>query len=203
MIKKIAIIGKGGFAKELTTYINDCNTPFKKPLEYFTTIENDNSGAKPIQELIDNIENYVVYIGIGNGQVRKRIVEDILPINTNYGTMIHPTAYLGSNIQVGEGSVICPNCVITTDIKIGKHVQLNIQTSVGHDSVLKDYVTTAPKVSISGNNHIGESVYLGTSCSTKEKVYIKKDSVLGLNSAVVKNINESGVYVGIPCKKIK
>ena len=203
MLKRIAIIGKGGFAKELTTYINDCDIPFKKPLEYFTTVENDDSGAKPVQELIDNISNYLVYIGIGNGQVRKHIVEDILPINTNYGTMVHPTAYLGSNIQVGEGSVICPNCVITTDIKIGKHVHLNIQTSVGHDSILKDYVTTAPKVSISGNNHVGECTYFGTSCSTKEKITIKKDVILGLNSAVLKNINESGTYVGTPCKKIK
>lgn len=203
MIKKIAIIGNGGFAKELTTYINDCNTPFKKPLEYFTTIENDDSGARPVEELISNIDRYVVYIGIGSGAVRKRIVEEILPVNTVYGTLVHPTAYIGSNIHIGEGSIVCPNCVITSNVKIGKHVQLNIQTSIGHDSELSDYVTTSPKVSISGDNYVGECAYLGTSTSTKEKINICSDVVLGLNSGVVKDIFLSGTYVGTPAKKIR
>jgi UDP-3-O-[3-hydroxymyristoyl] glucosamine N-acyltransferase len=56
---------------------------------------------------------------------------------------------------------------------------------------------------VSGNCTIGNRVYLGTNSSIREKIEICDDVTIGLNSGVVKNIKESGVYVGSPSKKIK
>lgn len=130
-------------------------------------------------------------------------VEDFLPVNTNYGTIIHPTAYIGNNVSIGKGVIICPNCILTSNIEVKAHVHLNIQTSIGHDSILGEYTTTAPKVSVSGNNKIGSNVYMGTSSSTKEKIAICSNAIIGLNSGVVKNLHEEGTYIGTPAKLIK
>jgi UDP-3-O-[3-hydroxymyristoyl] glucosamine N-acyltransferase len=56
---------------------------------------------------------------------------------------------------------------------------------------------------ISGNCNIGSKVYLGTNTSVKEKTVIVDDVTIGLNSGVVKDINESGIYVGTPTYKLK
>jgi UDP-3-O-[3-hydroxymyristoyl] glucosamine N-acyltransferase len=56
---------------------------------------------------------------------------------------------------------------------------------------------------ISGNCKIGDSVYLGSNSSVREKTKITDDIIVGLNSGVVKNITESGTYVGVPAKRIK
>jgi UDP-3-O-[3-hydroxymyristoyl] glucosamine N-acyltransferase len=44
---------------------------------------------------------------------------------------------------------------------------------------------------------------MGTNSSVREKVNICDNVTIGLNGGVVKNINEKGVYVGLPVKKIK
>jgi serine acetyltransferase len=44
---------------------------------------------------------------------------------------------------------------------------------------------------------------MGTNSAIKEKLSIHSSSTIGMNSCVVKPIEESGVYVGIPAKKIK
>ena len=56
---------------------------------------------------------------------------------------------------------------------------------------------------ISGNNSIGESVYIGTNSSFKEKIQVCDNLIIGLNSGVVTNIKESGTYVGTPSVKMK
>jgi serine acetyltransferase len=56
---------------------------------------------------------------------------------------------------------------------------------------------------VSGNVHIGNGVYLGTNSSIIEKKYLLHDIVIGANSVVIRDITESGTYVGVPVKKIE
>ena len=60
-----------------------------------------------------------------------------------------------------------------------------------------------PGAIVSGNVKIYDLVYLGTNSSIKEKISIHSLTTIGLNSGVIKNIEEPGVYVGTPAKKIK
>ena len=125
------------------------------------------------------------------------------PLPLGSGDFKHQSVYIGSDIYVGCGSIICPNCVLTINIKLGTHSQLNLNTTIGHDCRIQDYFTTAPGAKISGNCNIGQGVYVGTNASIKEKLTITDSVVIGLNCGVVKNLTECGVYVGVPAKKIK
>jgi serine acetyltransferase len=44
---------------------------------------------------------------------------------------------------------------------------------------------------------------MGSNSSIREKLSIHSLSTIGMNSAVVKHIEDGGVYVGVPSKKIK
>jgi serine acetyltransferase len=46
-------------------------------------------------------------------------------------------------------------------------------------------------------------VYIGSNSSIKEKIFVCDLATIGASAAVVKNIEEAGVYVGVPAKKIK
>ena len=92
---------------------------------------------------------------------------------------------------------------LTTNIKLGKHSHLNLQTTIGHDCNIGDFFTTAPGAKISGNCKIGDRVYIGTNSSTREKITICNDVTLGLNSGVIKNISDPGIYVGTPAIKVR
>jgi UDP-3-O-[3-hydroxymyristoyl] glucosamine N-acyltransferase len=103
---------------------------------------------------------------------------------------------------MGQGNFICAGTIITSNVTIGSHVHLNLHTTVGHDAIIGDFVTTAPNVNISGNVTIKDGVYLGTASCVREKLTICENVILGMNASVVKDITESGTYVGIPAKKI-
>jgi serine acetyltransferase len=60
-----------------------------------------------------------------------------------------------------------------------------------------------PGAIVSGDCNISDNVYVGTNSSIREKISICDDVIIGLNSGVVSDIVESGVYVGTPAKKIK
>ena len=192
---KKAIIGAGGFAREVKSYIDE---PVKLFVDDIYWEENDDD-ILPISEF--NVNMYSIVIAIGDPVSRRKIVEK-LPKETKYFTYIHPSCIIGQDVIIEEGCIICPGCIITTNIKIGKHAHLNLQTTIGHDCVIGDYLTTAPGSKISGNCEIGDMVYLGTNCSIKQKIKICNNTTIGLNCGVVKNIDESGTYVGTPAKKI-
>ena len=194
---KKALIGSGGFAREIKHHMN-CDLTFFVDDPYW--VEGD-SNLLPLSSF--NPNEYEVLVAIGNPLDRYNVVNR-LPKETKYFSFIHPSAIiLDDSIKIGEGSIICAGSILTTNIKIGKHTHINLQTTIGHDCVIGDFFTTAPGVKISGNCKIGNRVYIGTNVSIREKILICDDVTVGLGSGVVKNILESGTYVGHPIKKIK
>lgn len=194
---KKAIIGAGGFAREVKAHIGDFTMPtFVDDDYYLPNMDN----IWPLSKF--DPTKYQVVIAIGNPIDRHKMV-DKLPKNTKYFTFIHPSAIiLGNDNQIDEGSIICAGCIVTTNCHLGKHTHLNLGTSIGHDCRIGDFFTTAPGARISGHCQIDDNVYIGTSASVKEKINICSNVTIGLNAGVVKNITESGVYVGTPVKKI-
>ena len=195
---KRALIGAGGFAREIKAHIGDHTMKCFVDDKYW--VENDEY-IFPLSHF--NPKEYKVIVAIGNPRDRYDIIQR-LPSETKYFSFIHPSAQtLDVNINIGEGSIVCAGCILTTNIEIGKHAHLNLQTTIGHDCKIGDYFTTAPGVKISGNCRIYDLVYIGTNASIKEKITIHSLVTIGLNSGVVKHIREPGVYVGTPVKKIK
>jgi sugar O-acyltransferase (sialic acid O-acetyltransferase NeuD family) len=126
-----------------------------------------------------------------------------LPKETQFFTFIHPTALIMGDVEIGEGSFIGAYSILTTNIKIGKHAILNRGNHIGHDCRIGDYFSAMPGAIVSGNVTIYSLVYMGTNSSIREKLSIHSLTKIGMNSAVVKHIERSGVYVGIPTKKIE
>jgi UDP-3-O-[3-hydroxymyristoyl] glucosamine N-acyltransferase len=105
-------------------------------------------------------------------------------------------------LQYLLNSIITAGCILTCDIKIGKHSQLNLHTTIGHDCVIGNYFTTTPACNISGICTFGDCVYLGTNSSVRQGITICDEVTVGMGGVVVKNINEPGTYVGNPAKRL-
>lgn len=199
---KKAIIGNGAFAREIYHHIKsdkpEIDLCFFVSDEYYTP--SDNTFA--LSSL--NVNEYEVIIGIGDPNIREKLVQS-LPKETVYFSFVHSSARLldASGIRLGQGVFIGAGSVLTTNISIGDHAQINLNCTIGHDCVIADYFTAAPGVNISGNCTIGKNVYIGTNSAIREKIQIVDNAVIGLNSGVVKNITTPGIYAGTPCLKIK
>ena len=76
-------------------------------------------------------------------------------------TVIHPSAKIAWS-EIGMGSVICPQVVITCDVRIGAFVLLNLTTTVGHDVRIGDWSTISAHCDITGSVQLGASVFMGS-----------------------------------------
>ena len=72
-----------------------------------------------------------------------------------------------------------------------------------HNDIIKDFVTLYPSSNISGNVEIDSLVEIGTGSQILQGKKICENTIIGAGAVVVKNIEKSGTYVGIPAKKIK
>lgn len=203
MSRDVIIIGAGGHAKVIADIViknNDNLLGFlddNKP-------KNEVVLGYPILGRADDIvslaDKAVFIIGIGDNFIRKSISEKY---NVVWHTAIHPSANIGIDVAIGNGTAIMANAVINISAKIGRHCIINTGAIVEHDNIISDFVHISPNVSLGGTINISERTHIGIGASVKNNINIAADSIIGAGAAVVKDIIESGIYVGVPARRIK
>jgi len=146
--------------------------------------------------------------GVGAPDIRQAMMERAATTGFETTTLIHPRVEMSRHVDIGEGTVICAGNIITTNIRIGRQVQLNNDCTIAHDTVLEDYATLAPGVHISGGVVLGERCYLGTGVtvidgSIDEPLVIGHDAIIGAGACVTRSLEPGVVAVGVPAKVIK
>jgi sugar O-acyltransferase (sialic acid O-acetyltransferase NeuD family) len=191
-MKKV-LIGNGGHAKEVMAQMG-------VKLDRFVDDQYVKHSEDVLPLSLFDPKKHIAMIAVADSRDRYDIVQR-LPKDTQFFTFIHPTALLMGDVEIGEGSFVGAYSILTTNIKIGKHAILNRGNHIGHDCEIGDYFSAMPGAVVSGNVRIYDLVYMGNNSSIREKLSIHSLSTIGMNSAVVKHIEEPGIYVGVPVKK--
>lgn len=202
------IFGTGGFGREaLSCFVDFCKSKQTDYSEHATFIVDDeyyiedNLMGIPIIKRSDfKSGSGEVVIAIGDPMIRSKVVMS-LPRETKYAKLIHPSAVISDWAEIGDGCIVCAGTIITTQIKIGQHAHLNLNSTIGHDCIIGDFFTSSPGVHISGECTIGSNVFIGTNTALREKLQICDNVLIGMASNVLKSILEPGVYIGNPTKK--
>lgn len=210
-MKDIVLVGSGGFARETLQVILDINDLGDRWnvlgfLDDNEAVHGEELQGYPILGPLDWLtgrENLAVVVAVGSTVARNRLVQRMAAIGeVEYPVLIHPKAWIGRNVTIGEGTIICAGCMITTDIQIRRFNILNLDCTVGHDSVLNDFVTAAPSVNISGDVHIGEGCALGTGSAIIQGIQIGEWSILGAGAVTIRDIPANVTAVGAPASVI-
>jgi acetyltransferase EpsM len=191
-MKKV-LIGNGGHAREVMAQMG-------LKLDRFVDDQYVDDDTFPLSQL--NPEEHVVMIAVADSRDRFDIFQR-LPRGIQFFTFVHPTALIMDKVEIGEGSFIGAYSILTTNIKIGSHAILNRGNHIGHDSKIGTFFSAMPGAIVSGNVTIYDLVYMGNNSSIREKLSVHSLSTIGMNSAVVKNIEYPGTYVGCPAKIIE
>ena len=186
MDKKIVIIGASGHGKVLAD--------IAKKNGYSKIVfldDNDRINSCGNYSIVGKVQDYYKYkdydfiIGIGNSEIREKFQNRLINENYNIATLIHPNAVIAEVVKIGVGTVVMAGAVINPGTIIGNGVIVNTCSSVDHDCKVKDYSHISVGSHLAGTVIIGENVWIGA------------------GATVVKDLNESGLYIGLPAKKIK
>lgn len=206
-MKNIAIIGAGGLGKEvavLIQQINAVNSGWNLIGFYDDYIEHPVIGIPVLgtTEKLNSVSKALaVVIAMGNPQQKQKIADSLHNNNLYFPTLIHPSASLGVNVIVGEGTIITAGSRLTVDITIGKHVLLNLNSTIGHDVTIGDYACVMPGAHLSGFVQIGLGVMVGTGASVLQKLKVGDYARVGAGALVTNNVNTGSTVIGIPARE--
>lgn len=208
-MKSLYIVGAGGFGREVYDWMRDALDLHN---EYrFTAFLDDNRAALQDFELKASVrplkeyrykEGDCLICGIGNPQLKYKLCQPLVEAGAEFLTVIHPSAKVGARSEIGMGSVICPQVVITCDVRIGAFVLLNLTTTVGHDARIGDWSTISAHCDITGSVQLGASVFMGSGARVIPEKRVGDSATLGAGAVVIRDISAGCSVFGNPARTI-
>jgi sugar O-acyltransferase (sialic acid O-acetyltransferase NeuD family) len=210
----LIIIGAGGFGRETVDVVEAINAAAAAPSWHLLGLVDDaltdsNSQRLHVRGLrhLGSLEDLLALearpryvVGIGSPSVRRRIVERLDTEGFSAATLIHPQATVGSEVTIGSGSVVCAGARVTTNIQVGRHVHLNPNVTVGHDTVLGDFVSMNPASSVSGDCVLQDEVLIGVGAVVLNQLTVGRGAVVGAAACVVRNVVTGSTVKGVPAR---
>ncbi|MBQ8184081.1 MAG: acetyltransferase [Clostridia bacterium] len=201
-MNKLVIFGGGGHAKVVA------DIAMKNGFEIAGFLDDNASVSSvigyPILGKTDDCVNFkdtcAFAMGIGNNAVRKKLFEKYPDLE--YPTLIHPTASIGIEVKIGKGTVVMPYVIVNACAQVGDFSILNSASVIEHDCRVGDFCLIAPNVSMCGASQTGDMVCLGAGSAVNPMVKICDSVTVGSGAVVIKDITQSGTYIGVPAKKI-
>lgn len=118
-------------------------------------------------------------------------------------TYIAPSAVVGRFNEFGEGVIVCPNCVLTTNIRLGTCVTLNVACGLGHDVRVGDFCSLMGRVSLTGGVNVERKVLLGSGATVLPHKSVGEGSTVGAGSVVIRNVRAGTTVFGNPARVLQ
>ncbi|WP_417466251.1 NeuD/PglB/VioB family sugar acetyltransferase [Kordiimonas sp.] len=210
-MKHLVIIGSGRHA----AVVQDC-----VPQNHFTLVghvcDHSPKGTRcdgyevlgPLNilaELMTKFSDLCGVIGVGNNQYRVDIAAAVAQASPalSWVSIIHESAIISQGATIEPGAVLMPGTIVNTGVHIGRHALINSGSIIEHDNKIADFASTGPGVTTGGNVQLGQASHLGIGSTVKHGVTIGRNVVVGGQSFVCKDLEDDGLYYGVPAKKIR
>ncbi len=194
-MKKLYIVGAGGFGRELLQWVKDINavTPTWEIVGFLDENLNALDGVACDYPVVGKIstyvptENEVLALAIGDPHTKEKLVNDLESRGATFTSVIHPTATLTAFSEYGEGLIMFPWSKLSVNSSVGKHVTI-MSSGVGHDVRVGDYCTICSAVTLIRNVVIGNHCYIASNVAINADVHVGNDCYIGMGSMVIKDV---------------
>lgn len=211
---QLVVVGAGGFGRETLDVVEAINRSSPSPaFEVLGVLDSSPSDAN-LERLAargiaflggedawlksGNRAGYL--IGVGSPGARRKIDAKFSLAGLVAATVVHPTAILGSQVTTSEGVIICSGVQVSTNVRLGRHVHLNPNSTIGHDSVLADFVSVNPAAAVSGDVLVNSGVLVGAASVILQGLTVGENAVVGAGACVTKNTSANSVVKGVPAR---
>jgi sugar O-acyltransferase (sialic acid O-acetyltransferase NeuD family) len=214
MQKKLVLVGCGGFALEVLSYLKDISATVND-INRVKVVGVVDSGAprirdaerilghsiahwKTIQEV--SVSGVKFVIAIGDSALRELNRLEITSVGGSFFTVIHPTAYVASTAKIGEGTIVCPFAFIGPFAKIGLNTAINTYASVGHDAETGPSATLSPYAALNGEARCGRAAFIGSQAVISFGKNLGENSKLSAGSILTTDTQDNALAAGNPAK---
>lgn len=147
--------------------------------------------------------NTHAFVAVGNTNTRLAWLRRLTAENVPVTTIIHPRAVVSSHAVIGEGTLVVAGAVVNIGASIGMGCIINTDATVDHDCVLAEGVHVCPGAHLGGDVHVGAGSWIGIGSSIRHGVRIGVGVTVGAGAAVVADVPDGLVVVGVPARPMK
>jgi len=214
-MKRIAIIGAGGCARELAWLIEDISAASKASSRYTNVgfLVSDVSQNRPHDSPVlgdftwlESNQVDALAMGIGNPAVRLALAAQLkarFP-NIPWPALVHPSVlWQRKTMQVDEGVIICGGSSATVNVAFEPFCYINMSCSIGHEARIGSGCVLNPTCSIAGGVQLGTGVLVGAGAHILQYLKVGDGAQIGAGAVVIGDVKAGKTVVGVPARELE
>ena len=139
-------------------------------------------------------------VGIGDNAIRAQVAGWLLDNGCTLATVVHPSASIGREVALGDGTVVMAGCVINSGATVGRNVIINTGATIDHDCEIGDSSHVAPGAHLCGHVRVGAETLIGAGATIIPGVRVGSRAVIGAGSTVLSDVPDGARAGGNPCR---
>lgn len=124
----------------------------------------------------------------GRTDLRARLFRKLADLGLEMPPLIHPSAILAQNVQVGAGCQIMAGVIVQTGVKLGQNVLLNTGSRIDHHCQIAEHVHIAPGALLCGEVHVDSGVFVGAGATVIQGRVIGEAAQIAAGACVVRDV---------------
>jgi sugar O-acyltransferase (sialic acid O-acetyltransferase NeuD family) len=208
-MNRVAIIGAGMLGRQVAHHIQ--SDQGYQPAGFFDDYAKDAGGDGPLLGKVDDVDRLfaagafdqlIVGIGYMHFAYRWQCFERFRG-RVPFLTFVHSSSWVDRSARVGAGSFLMPGVVVDDHVAIGENVFVQLGAAVSHHSTVGENCFLGPSAKIAGCVSVGRDCFLGVGSVVSDSVTLCPGVRTGAGAVVAASIEEAGLYVGVPARKVR
>ncbi len=174
---KLLIYGSKDFAQTVAALAVDCGHVVAGFVDDF----DQSGGVVGTSESIRQTHpphDFSVAMAIGYNNLPARLAawENLRGAGYSTPKLIHPRAYVGREVTMGEGVMVMAGAIVDVRAKVGDIAVLWPGACVNHDATIGHNSFLSPNTTICGHASIGASCFIGAGTAVVDRGVVPADS---------------------------